>query len=124
MNSVLRTMKELVGAAAAALCFALVASALNADDRVTDPESQPGVLLREFIYETAPFPECHASTIAETQGTLIAAWFGGTQEKAPDVGIWLSRLEDGKWTDPVEVANGVQKPEKDGTPVRYPTWNP
>jgi predicted neuraminidase len=79
----------------------------------------PGVVKSEFIYETAPFPECHASTIAESKGGLVAAWFGGTKEKNPDVGIWVSRVEDGKWTAPVEVADGVESPEK-----RYPTWNP
>jgi predicted neuraminidase len=79
----------------------------------------PGVIKSEFIYETAPFPECHASTIAESKGGLVAAWFGGTKERHPDVGIWVSRLEDGKWTAPVEVANGVESAEK-----RYPTWNP
>ena len=79
----------------------------------------PGVIKSEYIYETAPFPECHASTLAESKGKLVVAWFGGTKEKHPDVGIWLSRLEDGKWTAPVEVANGVESAEK-----RYPTWNP
>ncbi|HVX10213.1 MAG TPA: sialidase family protein [Pirellulales bacterium] len=85
---------------------------------------QPGLVMREFVYETAPFPECHASSIAETHGTLVATWFGGTEERNPDVGIWVSRLEDGKWTAPVEVANGVQQPDESGRPVRYPTWNP
>lgn len=79
----------------------------------------PGFLKAEFIYETAPFPECHASTIAESKGTLVAAWFGGTKEKHPDVGIWVARVENGNWTTPVEVANGVESPEK-----RHPTWNP
>lgn len=79
----------------------------------------PSVVKSEFIYETAPFPECHASTIAESKGNLVAAWFGGTKEQHPDVGIWVSRLEDDKWTTPVEVANGVESPGK-----RYPTWNP
>ncbi len=51
--------------------------------------AQPSVVKHEFIYESAPFPECHASTIVQTkQGTLITAWFGGTYEKHPDVGIW------------------------------------
>jgi len=80
---------------------------------------QPGLLKSEFIYETAPFPSCHASTITETKEGLIAAWFGGTDEKEPDVGIWVARYEGGHWTAPVEVANGVESPAK-----RYPTWNP
>lgn len=80
---------------------------------------QPGFLQSEFIYETAPFPECHASTLAESGGHLLAAWFGGTGEKYPDVGIWVSRLEDKRWTAPQEVANGVQHAGK-----RYPCWNP
>ena len=64
----------------------------------------PAVALTEFIYESAPFPECHASTIAETtNGQLIAAWFGGTEEKDPDVGIWVSRRVEGKWTEPVDL---------------------
>ncbi len=85
----------------------------------TDTKAQPGVIKSEFIFETAPFRECHASTIAESKEGLVAAWFGGTEEKNPDVGIWLSRHEDGKWTAPHEVADGVASPEK-----RYPCWNP
>lgn len=78
----------------------------------------------EFIFESAPFPACHASTLAETPAGLVAAWFGGTKEKHPDVGIWLSRQESGKWTAPMEVANGVQYTRPDGTLHRHPTWNP
>jgi predicted neuraminidase len=82
-------------------------------------EPEPGLLSSEFIYESAPFPSCHASTIVETKSGLVAAWFGGTREGAPDVGIWLSRHADGHWTPPVEVANGEQP---DGQ--RHPSWNP
>jgi predicted neuraminidase len=83
--------------------------------------SQPSsaILKSEFIYETAPFPQCHASTIVETDRGLVAAWFGGTAERNPDVGIWVSRHVNGAWTPPVEVANGVQSPA-----LRHPTWNP
>lgn len=81
---------------------------------------QDGVVLAEFVFDDAPHPECHASTIAETaSGALVAAWFGGTAERNADVGIWFSRLGAERWTPPVEVANGVQM---DGS--RYPTWNP
>ncbi len=74
----------------------------------------------EFLYESASFPSCHASTIAESaNGKLVAAFFGGTHEKHSDVGIWVCRLDDGKWTAPVEVANGVQADGK-----RHPCWNP
>ena len=81
--------------------------------------ADPAILQSEFIYESAPFPSCHASTIVETKSGFAAAWFGGTAEKNPDVGIWSARLVEGKWTTPVEVANGVQA---DGT--RHPCWNP
>lgn len=80
---------------------------------------QTPVVHSEFIYESAPFPSAHASTIVESRDGLVAAWFGGTAERNPDVGIWVSRHDGGKWTTPVEVANGVQP---DGT--RHPTWNP
>lgn len=81
--------------------------------------NQPGIIAAEFIYETAPFPECHASTLAETKAGLIAAWFGGTYEKHPDVGIWVSHHAAEGWSAPVEVASGVQADGK-----RHPCWNP
>ncbi|YCM42918.1 sialidase family protein [Verrucomicrobiaceae bacterium 227] len=73
----------------------------------------------EFIYDTGPYPAVHASTIAESEHGLVSAWFGGTAEKDPDVGIWVSRQVEGKWTPGIEVANGVQADGK-----RFPTWNP
>src|SRR5258706_351708 len=83
------------------------------------PEPQSAIVKSEFIFEKAPFPSCHASTIAEGKEGLVSSWFGGTREKNEDVGIWSSRNESGAWTAPVEVANGVQSPEK-----RFPCWNP
>lgn len=83
------------------------------------PWFKQGMLVDEFIYNVAPYPECHAATIAETPAGMVAAWFGGTKERNPDVGIWVSRQENGKWTPSVEVANGVQNDT-----LRYPTWNP
>src|ERR1700750_2506401 len=82
-------------------------------------ENQSAIVKSEFIFETAPFPQCHASTIAETKAGLVAAWFGGTHERHPDVGIWLSPNTNGHWTAPIEVANGVQSPTN-----RFPCWNP
>jgi predicted neuraminidase len=59
----------------------------------------------EFIFDKAPFPSCHASTVVELQnGDLLAAWFGGSAEGRPDVAIWGSRRTDGHWSQPMEMA--------------------
>ncbi|HTN03992.1 MAG TPA: exo-alpha-sialidase, partial [Planctomycetaceae bacterium] len=102
-------------------CWSLLLAVVAMPALAAEPA---GVVEREFIYETAPFPECHASTIAETPQGLVASWFGGQYEKAKDVGIWVSRLQNGKWTAPVEVANGIQYTSVDGTVHRHPCWNP
>jgi alpha-L-rhamnosidase len=79
-----------------------------------------GIIVDEFINKHAPYPECHASTIAETtDGHLVASWFGGTKERNPDVCIWVSRLENGKWTKGQNVANGIINDT-----LRYACWNP
>jgi predicted neuraminidase len=100
--------------AMAVLMMGLMTSTMHAQTPNKDAE-----IVREFLYETASFPSCHASTIAETKSGLVAAWFGGSDEGEPDVGIWVSRHQAGKWTPPVEVANGVQTDGK-----RFPCWNP
>lgn len=75
----------------------------------------------ELLYplDNKPTPECHASTLVETSEGIVAAFFAGTHENHPDVGIWVSRLVDGEWTRPEEVVNGVQNDT-----LRYPCWNP
>ncbi|HVJ83741.1 MAG TPA: sialidase family protein [Planctomycetia bacterium] len=75
---------------------------------------------KEFLYEQAPFPSCHASTVvALGPDELLAAYFAGKDEGAPDVAIWLSRgkrQSDGAWTwDPPELAH--REPN-------VPCWNP
>jgi predicted neuraminidase len=81
-------------------------------------QADDAVVSSGFIYESAPYPACHASTIAEVDGALVASWFGGTHERHPDVGIWVARNVGKGWSKPIEVANGVVDGE------RYPTWNP
>lgn len=73
-----------------------------------------------FIDENPAVKSVHASTIAETGSGLVAAWFGGTEEGALDVSIWLSRQEAGVWSAPVEVANGFEPKQR----RRFPCWNP
>ncbi len=77
------------------------------------------VIRSEFIFEKAPFASCHASTIAETPNGLVAAWFGGSGEGRPDVGIWVSRNDGMAWSAPVEVATA-----SDAGGKRVPCWNP
>jgi predicted neuraminidase len=68
-----------------------------------------------FIFEKAPFPSCHASTLVEhEQGKLMAAWFGGKAEGAKDVEIWSSTFDGKAWTEPKVL----------GTEPGQPCWNP
>src|SRR5277367_981410 len=47
----------------------------------------------------------HASTVVELRnGDVMAAWFGGTKEGAPDVAIYGAQLHDGKWSVATELA--------------------
>ncbi|MBK7106985.1 MAG: exo-alpha-sialidase [Ignavibacteriae bacterium] len=97
--------------------FANCTKPINNSEKV----KHQSIVKEEFIYEisNAPTSQCHASTIAVSGNNVVAAWFGGTHEKNPDVGIWVSISENGKWSIPTEVVNGIQK---DGS--RYPSWNP
>ena len=86
--------------------------------------SNPGmgaVVSAGLIYELEgrQTPQCHASTIVETPTGLVAAWFGGTRESDPDVGIWVSRHDGSNWSTPVEVADGSE-----GEDQEYACWNP
>ena len=106
------------------ICLPLIATKVGADDKQLPEVSKPGsggVLSAELIYalDNTPTPQCHASTIVETPTGLVAAWFGGSHEKNPDVGIWLSREVDGEWTKPVELVDGSENEDQD-----YACWNP
>lgn len=92
-------------------------------------KKQGGYVKGKFIYELEgrQTPECHASTIEEVKGGLVAAWFGGKHERNNDVGIWVSRWvknkqggkDEGTWTRPVLVATGAENEKRD-----FPCWNP
>ena len=106
----------------AAAVLALSATTMAAGTPSAQPPgAQPpnAVLRDEFIGDQPRTPSAHASTIVETPIGLLAAWFGGTREGAPDVGIWMSRYTGGRWSDATEVANGVQS---DGR--RFACYNP
>jgi len=69
---------------------------------------------QEFIFTSAPFPSAHASTlVALPDGRVMAAWFGGTHEGAPDVAIWSSVRgagPHGVWSTPRELARASGVP--------------
>jgi len=68
-----------------------------------------------FVFDDAPFASCHASTIAEVApGRFLCAWFGGTEEGNPDVGIWVADLAGEEWSAPRLVASDPEQP----------CWNP
>jgi len=99
----------------------------NRKSLITRLMEQPGIVEAQFLFDKAPFRSCHASTIAETQDNLISAYFAGTDEGNKDVGIWISikPKDSSSWSEPVEVANGIQfsrLPTKEQE--RHPCWNP
>jgi len=70
----------------------------------------------EHIFaDERPFRECHAATLVELpDGRFLVAWFGGTHEKHPDVGIWGATRSAGEWTPPRLLAKIRESPH----------WNP
>ena len=90
------------------LCAVLIGKAQN----VT-------LVAKDFI-DTLPItPSCHASTLIEIPGGIMAAWFGGEHESHPLVGIYMSTLQKGAWSKPMEIANG-----KFSDGQQYACYNP
>lgn len=84
------------------------------------PKIDKSVIRDEFLYKKASFPQCHASTVVETtNGDILAAFFGGTHERNPDVCIWTCRRTETGWTAPRLVADGIKSPS-----YREACWNP
>ncbi len=78
-----------------------------------------GVIRQEAIFSDAPFNECHASTLAETETGLICAWFGGSEEGQDDVAIFASSHDQREWSAPRLL---VRAQQADGQSL--PCWNP
>lgn len=97
---------------------ALLASVLvsSCTTKESKTENTSDTLTKEFVFgDDRPFPQCHASTLVRLDnGQFIVAWFGGTEEKNDDVGIWVSKGRPGKWSAPQEVAKIREDPH----------WNP
>lgn len=77
-------------------------------------------VLQEELLPASGTPYNHASTLAETlDGTLVAAWFGGTEEGLDDVSIWMTRHSGSGWSAAVKVDEGRREDGQD-----YACWNP
>lgn len=71
--------------------------------------------LKEMVCNPLPTANAHASTVLPLpDGTVIAAWFGGTKEGKGDVDIWYAQRD----------ANGWGKPQKISYAAKIPHWNP
>ena len=73
----------------------------------------------EFVFEKAPFPSCHASTVVEiAPDALLCAYFAGSDEGNRDVAIFLSRGKRSAtgWT--------WSPPELFHRESSTPCWNP
>ena len=89
-------------------------------DVASSLEKQAGMYGSEMIAEKMPVAGVHASTIAEIEGGIVTAWFGGADEGAYDVVIWISRNEGDGWSAPKPAANGIDEAKR----IQYPCWNP
>ena len=74
------------------------------------------VINKEFIFQVnMPFECCHASNLTLLQdGSIMAAWFAGSEEGADDVEIWSSKRQKGEWSSPIEITHDEELPH----------WNP
>jgi len=77
------------------------------------------VLDSSFVVRRPAFAQCHAATICQAGDRLLAAFFAGTREGEPDVGVWLAANHTGSWESMQEVATGRSCA---GAPL--PCWNP
>ena len=59
---------------------------------------------REFIVEPgALWASAHAASVVELGSGLIASWFAGSREGAPDAAIWTAERTGAGWSDPTKV---------------------
>lgn len=95
----------------------------------TDPKKIIVSAEKEWIFTEKITDSCHASTVLPLDdGSVIAAWFGGSSESDDDVKILTSvRGTDGKWGEPIRVSadpnvahwNPVLFQNDDGTITLY-----
>ncbi|MBK7260208.1 MAG: exo-alpha-sialidase [Ignavibacteriae bacterium] len=101
------------------LLAGVFAAALLSLPAPAQTDTSSAVILTEFVADTMPTPQCHASSVVDLDGVPAVAWFGGSYEGCADVGIWFSRREVDGWSAPVRIADGKMP----GDTV-FACWNP
>lgn len=105
-----------IGIAAAAVLF--FSAALVMSQKAPFSENFESGLI--FEPRTAGFDSCHGSTVVELpNGDIMAAWYGGDNERATNVAIYASiRKKGGKtWAKPWIIQDAPDKSE--GNPVLW-----
>ena len=76
--------------------------------------------------EERPFAQCHAPTLVRLgEGRFLAAWFAGTREGHPDVGIWSAvRDTPPAGRDRAAPGAGWSPPRRIARVRESPHWNP
>lgn len=80
---------------------------------VLAPRADDAARVEAFI--PTPAVQNHAATLHElADGTLLATWFGGTQEGVPDISVHLARLEPGaaRWSEAVVLSDDPTRSEQ------------
>ncbi len=98
----------------------LLTTGVSTGKAQTGPDRIKGTVIDSgFVYLNEPYPSCHASTLTDTGEGILAAWFGGTYEKHPDVCVYAAFYRNGQWEKPFQVADGVEDKL-----IRNPCYNP
>ncbi|MDE3143994.1 MAG: exo-alpha-sialidase [Bacteroidota bacterium] len=85
-----------------------------------DQEIKASLADSGFIIKDPAFAACHAATLVELPNNkLMAAWFAGPYESSPEVCIWLALYQNGQWSPPSIIADGIINDS-----LRYACWNP
>jgi predicted neuraminidase len=70
----------------------------------------------------SPCVQAHAANLMVLHdGTLGCVWFGGSMEGRSDISVYMSRLERGQWTKPVQLSNDAERSEQN--PILFPVPN-
>lgn len=72
---------------------------------------------KQLIMKHCPTTMCHASTLLKNPDhSFLCAWFGGTKEGESNVQIWLSRRQQGSWSEPCCI---TEEPTAHWNPVLF-----